>query len=133
MVPVVAALLMDVGMLRVPAEVLAKTTPLTPDDRRLIDAHPIAGAEAIRNMFPDAPLIAADPGASATYSTYLALISKLTNPLVERGPRSEFRVFPPSASHEGDLIKRLYGASPIPDGFSLIGEVIESARRVKSS
>jgi hypothetical protein len=58
MVPVVAALLMDLGMLRVPAAVLATAGPLTADDRRLIDAHPAAGAEMIRNLFPDAPLIA---------------------------------------------------------------------------
>ena len=58
MVPVVAAMMMDVGMLRVPAAVLAKDGPLTSDDRRLLDAHPAAGAEAIRNTFPDAPLIA---------------------------------------------------------------------------
>jgi len=72
--------------------------------------------------------VAADPAASAAFTAYLTLISKLTNPLVERGPRGEFRVFPPSASHEGDLITRLYGASPIPEDFSLIDEMIKRIR-----
>jgi hypothetical protein len=72
--------------------------------------------------------LAAVPHASATYATYIALISRLTNPLVERGPRGEFRFFPPSASHEGTLIKRLYGTSSIPDGFSLIDELIARVR-----
>jgi HD-GYP domain-containing protein (c-di-GMP phosphodiesterase class II) len=52
-VPVVAAMLMDIGMLRVPAAVLAKAGPLDPDERRLVDAHPHDGAEMVRNSFPE--------------------------------------------------------------------------------
>jgi hypothetical protein len=36
--------------------------------------------------------------------------------------------FPPSRSHEGDLIERLYGDRPIPDGFSLVDELIARIR-----
>jgi HD-GYP domain-containing protein (c-di-GMP phosphodiesterase class II) len=57
---VVAALLMDCGMTTVPAAVLAKTGPLTPGERRLIDAHSQMGAELILRCFPEiAPLAAA--------------------------------------------------------------------------
>jgi HD-GYP domain-containing protein (c-di-GMP phosphodiesterase class II) len=63
-VAVVAALLMDIGMLRVPAAVLAKSGPLDPDDRRLVDSHPEAGAEMIRNTLPELGLVA---GAIATH------------------------------------------------------------------
>ena len=37
--PVMTALIMDVGMVRVPASVLAKSGPLTPEERRQIDDH----------------------------------------------------------------------------------------------
>ncbi len=57
-VPVVAALLMDIGMLRVPAAVLAKDGPLDPADRRQVDAHPEAGAAMIRNALPELGLVA---------------------------------------------------------------------------
>jgi hypothetical protein len=60
LLPVVAALLMDCGMMRVPAEVLAKPGPLTADDRRAIEQHPQYGAELILRYVPDAvPLTAA--------------------------------------------------------------------------
>lgn len=58
-VPVIAALLMDVGMLRVPADVLAKRDQLTPDDRRLVEAHPLVGADLIRGLLPEAGPMAA--------------------------------------------------------------------------
>jgi HD-GYP domain-containing protein (c-di-GMP phosphodiesterase class II) len=53
LVPVVAGMLMDVGMLRVPAAVLATPGPLGPEERRLIDAHAEAGADLIRAMVPE--------------------------------------------------------------------------------
>lgn len=59
--PVVAALLMDCGMMTVPAAVLSKTDPLTADDRRAIEAHPRLGAELLLWRFPSlaGPLAAA--------------------------------------------------------------------------
>ncbi len=53
LVPLVAGMLMDIGLLRVPAAVLAKPGPLEPDDRRLVDAHPEDGAELIRRALPE--------------------------------------------------------------------------------
>jgi HD-GYP domain-containing protein (c-di-GMP phosphodiesterase class II) len=61
LLPVVAALIMDCGMLAVPAAVLAKTEPLTADERRVIEAHPKYGAELLLFCFPTlaGPLAAA--------------------------------------------------------------------------
>jgi HD-GYP domain-containing protein (c-di-GMP phosphodiesterase class II) len=59
MVPIVAALLLNIGMLRVSGATLASTQPLQPLERRQIDDHAEIGADIIRNMFPDAGLIAA--------------------------------------------------------------------------
>jgi hypothetical protein len=51
--PILAALVHDVGMLRVPAEVLAKAGPLDDPERRAIEAHPALGAEALARLGPD--------------------------------------------------------------------------------
>ncbi|MBN9117852.1 MAG: HD domain-containing protein [Planctomycetes bacterium] len=61
LLPVVAALVMDCGMLAVPAHVLAKAKPLTADERRVIEAHPKYGAELLLYCFPSVsgPLAAA--------------------------------------------------------------------------
>jgi hypothetical protein len=57
---VLTALVMDCGMMRVPAEVLAKPGTLTADDRRVIEQHPQYGAEMLLRHVPDgAPLAAA--------------------------------------------------------------------------
>ena len=37
--------------------------------------------------------------------------------------------FPPSRAHETELVKKLYGDKPIPEGFSLIDEMI---RRIQA-
>ncbi|MEN6319187.1 MAG: hypothetical protein ABFD82_10590 [Syntrophaceae bacterium] len=81
-----------------------------------------------------------DKIARATYEDYLHLISQLTNPLAypdlrepliaaDRGnmiiPENNIYFFPPSRAHETDLIKKLYGNRPIPEGFSLIDEMIK--------
>lgn len=57
-VAVVAGLLMDIGMLRVPAAALAMPGPLDADERRLVDAHPEAGAAMLRNALPELGLVA---------------------------------------------------------------------------
>lgn len=51
--PIVAALLMDVGMLDVPVEILAKAEKLSPDERRQIELHPIRSGDWIRQSVPD--------------------------------------------------------------------------------
>jgi len=87
--------------------------------------------------------IHADPAARAIYEGALALAARLTNPLVapdlrgplaarDRGaaeaPSERVHFFPPSRSHEAELVKQLYGSTPIPDGFSLIDEMIRRIR-----
>jgi hypothetical protein len=59
LLPVVAALVMDCGMMRVPAEVLAKAGALTADDRRVIEQHPQYGADLLLKYMPDAAPLAA--------------------------------------------------------------------------
>jgi len=61
LLPVVTALIMDCGMLAMPAEMLAKTEPLTPEERRTLETHPKYGAELLLWRFPTlaGPLAAA--------------------------------------------------------------------------
>lgn len=54
---VLAALVHDVGMLRVPVEVLSHAGPLE-DARRAVEAHPRVGAELLAKAFPDAGWLA---------------------------------------------------------------------------
>jgi hypothetical protein len=51
--PVLAALLHDVGMLRVPADILASTTGLDEEQRRAVEAHPAAGAQLLGRLGDD--------------------------------------------------------------------------------
>ncbi len=53
-----AALVFDAGMLRVPATVLCKTSPLTDDEKRLIESHCRVGAEMATCLWPEAPWLA---------------------------------------------------------------------------
>jgi HD-GYP domain-containing protein (c-di-GMP phosphodiesterase class II) len=55
---VLAALVHDTGMLRVPAMVLAKPGPLDDAARRLLETHPRTGAELVRQLLPDAGWLA---------------------------------------------------------------------------
>jgi HD-GYP domain-containing protein (c-di-GMP phosphodiesterase class II) len=57
LVAVCTALLADCGMMRVPAAVIAKPGPLTPEERRLVEGHPQHGGEMIvRHVAGAAPL-----------------------------------------------------------------------------
>ncbi len=84
--------------------------------------------------------------ARVTYEGYLALVSKLTNPFpaeqtdlrpglaaMDGGsfdpPPRRLYLFPPSRSHETDLIKQMYGNARIPEGFSLAEELIKRIQR----
>jgi hypothetical protein len=95
-------------------------------DRLLQQELPETAAAAV------ALALKTDRTAGETYSAYLDLIARLTNPLVVDKPdlrREGGRYFfPPSRSHEADLIQRLYGSTPIPEGFSLAEEMIRRIR-----
>lgn len=73
-----------------------------------------------------------DPTLCITYGRCLDIISRLTNPFAAETP--DLRqpggawFFPPARSHESDLVKRLYGGQPIPDGFSLADEMVRRLR-----
>ena len=56
--PVLAALLHDVGMVRVPVEVLSKPGPLDDAERRVVEAHAALGADALARLSPPAPWLA---------------------------------------------------------------------------
>ena len=53
-----AALLCDMGMARVPSEILGKRGPLTPQERALLETHQRAGAELLRELVPEHPWLA---------------------------------------------------------------------------
>lgn len=90
-----------------------------------------------------ASALRADPSARATYERHLRLVSRLTNPFAHSDLRSlleahddghasaaeeDTRFLPPSVAHETEIIKRLYGSRPIPDGFVLVDEMIRQIR-----
>jgi hypothetical protein len=50
--PIIAALLHDVGMLRVPVDGLASKQELSDEQRRLVEPHPRFGAELVANQLP---------------------------------------------------------------------------------
>jgi len=52
--PIMAALVHDVGMLKVPADVLVQKEPLRDEQRRLIEAHPIWGGDLAAQITPSA-------------------------------------------------------------------------------
>ena len=57
LLPVVAALIKDCGMMRIPTEILAKTEPLTAADRRLVEEHPRHGSDLVLvHLAESAPL-----------------------------------------------------------------------------
>jgi HD-GYP domain-containing protein (c-di-GMP phosphodiesterase class II) len=53
-----AALIHDVGMLRVPSDIIAQTGPLTLDQRRAVEAHCRVGAEMAARVQPQAAWLA---------------------------------------------------------------------------
>ena len=82
-----------------------------------------------------------DAAARTKYEAYLTLAAGLTNRLSPDKPDLRSHIgrssaieggvyfFPPSRSHEGDLMERLFGDRSIPDGFNLMEEVIRLIRR----
>jgi hypothetical protein len=55
---VLAALLHDAGMLGVSADVLSYPDVVEGEERRLIEAHAVVGAQQVAGLFPDAPWLA---------------------------------------------------------------------------
>ena len=55
---VLAALVHDVGMLVIPAEVLARPDALDSDSKRAVESHAAVGAQVVAGLFPDTPWIA---------------------------------------------------------------------------
>jgi hypothetical protein len=87
--------------------------------------------------------IHSDVSARATYAGYLALVSRLTNPLTDPDlsgvlrtldaggsefPSKGLGFFPASRAHETDLVKKLYMGRPIPEGFNLAEEMVRRIR-----
>ena len=83
--------------------------------------------------------LAGDATVRESYEQVLQLNERLTNPLKNAGYREllaaaeagqpvesvrSVSFFPPSRGPETDLIMRLYGDKPIPEGFDLMSEVI---------
>ncbi|MFN0017266.1 MAG: hypothetical protein ACKVP0_03340 [Pirellulaceae bacterium] len=88
-----------------------------------------------------AKALAADAEARKSYEQTLRVNERLTNRLTGSGyryllaqidagkppklaPVAGVSFFPSSRSHESDLIMRLYGNSPVPEGFDLMTKVI---------
>ncbi len=83
-----------------------------------------------------------DPLLRASYEACLRLPERLTNMLaygdlraamsaLDAGrpiPRGTTAFFPPSIAHETQLVKRLFGDRPIPDGFDLSKTLVEAVR-----
>jgi hypothetical protein len=90
-----------------------------------------------------AAVLAADAERRRDYGALLELDARLTNPFTAADLRpaaaalaageepqlpADIRLFPPSRSHEAELIKKLYGDKPIPEGFDLAEALIERIR-----
>jgi hypothetical protein len=83
--------------------------------------------------------LSSDSMTFSAYKNYLSLVQKLTNPFPpEYSDLSQisgiqedrqYRFFPPSASPETQLIKRLFGNKPIPKSFNLVEELV---RKIQS-
>jgi hypothetical protein len=101
----------------------------------------IVGRTGIETL---ASALRAAPSARAAYEGHLRLMSRLTNPFATPDLRAFLeardggtvdpseegvRFFPPSVANETEIIKRLYGDQPIPEGFVLVDEMI---RRIRS-
>jgi hypothetical protein len=92
---------------------------------------------------PLAAALARNQGLFMAYVASLTLNEKLTNPLaaddlrpgalaLKEGHTTSFSdhpaLFPASQAQETNLIKKLYGTSPIPEGFNLADEMVKRLR-----
>lgn len=111
---------------------------------RLLQA-PLPAKNHAAGIAAVAQSLAADEQCRKSYEQVLHLYERLTNPLKSAGYRGLLSAagagqpltltaqpvsfFPPSRGPETDLIMRLYGDKPIPDGFDLMKEVIARLKR----
>jgi hypothetical protein len=92
---------------------------------------------------PLAAALSHDEELLKAYTTILTLTEKLTNALAWSDLREAARalkegqipkfpghlsLFPPSCAYETDLVKKLYGVGPIPEGFNLADEMVKRIR-----
>ncbi len=90
-----------------------------------------------------AAVLAADEDLRRDYGALLELDARLTNPFTAADLRpaaaalaagdesrlpADIRLFPPSRSHETELVEKLFGDKPIPEGFDLADALIERIR-----
>lgn len=80
--------------------------------------------------------------AFSAYKNVLSLVEQVNNPFppeycdfrsAEEKEKCTYCFIPPAKAHETELIKRLYGNRPIPEGFSLIDALIEEIQAGKIS
>lgn len=114
----------------------------SPELRRIFQQDRLLQAKIRAYEHQQVISILKEQGVSNQYLTYLAFVSRLTNPVLNTGlamylsspestefsDREEFSFFPPSASPEGELVKKLFNNQSIPDGFDLMQEVIDRIR-----
>ncbi len=90
-----------------------------------------------------ATVLAGNDELLSAYTSHLRLAEQLTNPLTRADLRELSRalaegrttdcargvsLFPPSKAYESELIKKLYGDQPIPEGFDLGDEMVRRLR-----
>jgi hypothetical protein len=106
---------------------------------------PLRAGEHAAGIATVAAALASDAEGRKSYEQVLRLNERLTNPLKTAGyrellaaagegkplglpPSQRVSFFPPSRGPETDLVMRLYGDKPIPEGFDLMKEVIARVR-----
>ncbi len=80
-----------------------------------------------------------DASALKAYQAYLTLVKKLTNPfppefsalfpIPKMEKEKKYSFFPPSQAPETELVKKLYGNKPIPEGFNLLDELVKAIQK----
>ena len=80
-----------------------------------------------------------DENAKKAYEDYLSLAKKLTNPYpseygdltqaLDMRREKQYSFFPPSRAVETELVKKLYGGSPIPGGFNLLDALVKKIQK----
>ncbi|MFP2908616.1 hypothetical protein ACLESD_26910 [Pyxidicoccus sp. 3LFB2] len=76
-------------------------------------------------------VLQSDASLLSAWRRHLGLLGQLTNPLSKPaldGGTGERCFFPPSDSHEGRLVKALFGQVPPPEGFQLVDELMARLR-----
>ena len=102
----------------------------------------LQGTLCTEELVPLVQSLHSRPDVRADYEGYLGLIERLTNPLTEDHVRralcaldeapepslDDASFLPPSVSPEVELAKKMYGDTPIPEGFELMTELLARVR-----